>query len=217
MEENQPKSAEDALHKIKTFILKQIEEGADKETIKVRLMASGVREEVAVELIEQAHAQAPPAPVDEEFKASSLVPAMIGGGLAAVAGGLIWGLIAVTTGYEIGWIAWGVGVLAGTGVVMFAGGRKGLPLQLIAVASAVLGVLIGKYFTFYSALKEYAAEEFGVEVVAQMSMLSPGVAQIFVESMGAMMSGFDALWVLLAVGTAWGIPKAKGLQPAEAT
>ncbi|UCC83717.1 MAG: hypothetical protein JSW46_01940 [Gemmatimonadota bacterium] len=216
MEENTPKSAEDALHKIRTFILKQMQEGADKETIKIRLMASGVREEVAVELIEQAYVQSPPAPPDEEFKAGSLLPAMIGGGLAAVAGGLIWGLIAVTTGYEIGWIAWGVGVLAGTGVVMFAGGRKGLPLQLIAVTSAVLGVLIGKYFTFYSALKEYAAEEFGAEVVAQMSMLSPGVAQIFVESMGAMMSGFDALWVILAVGTAWGIPKAKALQPAEA-
>jgi hypothetical protein len=216
MEENQPKTAGDALHKIKTFILKQMQEGADKETIKVRLMASGIGEEVAGELVERTFAESGPPAVDEEFKTSSLLPAMIGGGLAAVAGGLIWGLIAVTTGYEIGWIAWGVGVLAGAGVVMFAGGRKGLPLQLIAVTSAVLGILIGKYFTFYSALKEYAAEEFGAEVVAQMSMLSPGVAQIFVESMGAMMSGFDALWVILAVGTAWGIPKAKGLQPTEA-
>ncbi len=77
MEENQPKSAEDALHKIRTFILKQMQEGADKETIKVRLMASGVREEVAVELIEQAHAEAPAAAaVDETFKTSSLLPAM---------------------------------------------------------------------------------------------------------------------------------------------
>jgi hypothetical protein len=99
---------------------------------------------------------------------------------------------------------------------MFARGRKGLPLQLVAVVSAALGIFIGKYFTFYSALKAYAAEEFGAEVVAQMSMLSPGVIQIFAESLGAMVSGFDALWVVLAVVTAWGIPKTKKLQEAVA-
>ena len=53
---------------------------------------------------------------------------------------------------------------------------------------------------------EEKAEE--AEAVAQMSMLSPGTIQIFGESLSAMVSGFDALWIILAVGTAWGIPKA---------
>jgi hypothetical protein len=152
----------------------------------------------------------------EAFSGGSLLPAIIGGGLAAVAGGLIWGLIANTTGYEIGWVAWGVGLLAGWGVLTFAGGRKGLPLQLVAVTAAALGIFIGKYITFYAALTEYVAAEYGAEAVAQMSVLSPGVVLVFGESIGAMMSGFDALWILLAVGTAWGIPKVSVPEEAEA-
>jgi hypothetical protein len=207
MEENRPKSPADALYKIKTFVLKQMQEGADRETVKLRLMASGLREEVAGQLVEEAYAGSAEVAAAENFDTSSLLRAVVGGGLAAVAGGLIWGLIAETTGYEIGWIAWGIGVMAGAGVVMFAGGRKGLPLQLIAVSAAALGVFIGKYFTFYSTLKESAAEEFGAEVANQMSMLSPGVVQVFGDSLGAMVSGFDALWLILAVGSAWGIPR----------
>ncbi|UCC71566.1 MAG: hypothetical protein JSV86_14410 [Gemmatimonadota bacterium] len=209
MEANRPNSAEQAVQRMTSFIIDQIKTGADRETIRVRLMASGVREEVANEMVEQVFSQTTEIAEVEECTGGSLLPAIVGGGLAAVAGGLIWGLIAVTTGYEIGWIAWGVGLLAGWGVLMFARGRKGLPLQLVAVTSAALGIFIGKYFTFYSALKMYVAEEYGAEAVTQMSMLSPGVVQIFGESVGAMMSGFDALWIILAVGTAWGVPKAK--------
>jgi len=209
MEESRPKSTEDTLDRIRTFILKRMREGADRETIKLKLTERGTREEIADELVEREFAQAAQLAADvPPVTPGSLFPAIVGGGLAAAAGGIIWGLIAVTTGYEIGWIAWGVGLLAGTGVVMFAGGRKGLPLQLVAVFAAALGILIGKYFTFYSALKEYAAAELGAEVVSELSMLSPGVIQIFGQSLGAMVSGFDALWLVLAVGTAWGIPRA---------
>lgn len=213
MEENQQKSAEDAVQRITSFILEQIKSGTDKETCKTRLIASGVREEIAGELVEQVYSQATHLAAEEEFTGGSLLPAILGGGLAAVAGGLIWGLITITTGYEIGWVAWGVGLLAGWGVVMFARGRKGMPLQIVAVGAAILGVVIGKYITFYAVLKEYVAEEYGVEAVAQMSMLSLGVIQFFGSSIGAMLSGFDLLWVILAVGTAWGIPKAKVPKP----
>jgi hypothetical protein len=211
MEDSHPKSAEDTLDRIRTFVLKQMRDGVDRETVKLKLMERGTREEIANELVEQAFAESAQLAADmPPVTPGSLLPAIVGGGLAAAAGGLIWGLIAVTTGYEIGWIAWCVGMLAGTGVVMFAGGRKGLPLQLVAVFAAALGILVGKYFTFYSALKEYAAAELGAEVVSGMSMLSPGVIQIFGQSLGAMVSGYDALWLVLAVGTAWGIPRAVG-------
>jgi hypothetical protein len=36
---------------------------------------------------------------------------MLGGGLAAAAGGGIWGLIVIATGYVIGIMAWGIGLL----------------------------------------------------------------------------------------------------------
>ncbi|MEE9246012.1 MAG: hypothetical protein V3U63_07400, partial [Gemmatimonadota bacterium] len=84
---------------------------------------------------------------------------------------------------------------------------RGTPLQLVAVASAVLGILIGKYFTFFQALKEWVAEEQGAEVAAELTMISVSGFQFFLGNIGVMLSGFDAIWVLLAVGTAWGIPK----------
>ena len=50
-------------------------------------------------------------------------------------------------------------------------------------------------------------EEQGAEVAAELTMISVSGFQFFLGNIGVMLSGFDAIWVLLAVGTAWGIPK----------
>jgi hypothetical protein len=209
----QANAGAEALEKLTAFVTEQAQSGADKGTIKTRLMAGGIQEEIATELVERVFADVV---VEEEFSLGSLLPAMVGGVIGAVIGGVVWGLIATATGYEIGWIAWGVGWLAGVGVVLFAGGRRGRPLQLVAVAAAVLGLLIGKYFTFVAALKQYLGEELGVEAVAEMSMFSVGVIQMFGASLTVMVNGFDLLWIFLAVATAWGIPKVRELQPETA-
>lgn len=215
MAELQPTSGQDALEELTAFVIAQKQAGTDRETARIRLMAAGIREEIASELVEEIYGAASAAQA-KTLASSSIVPAIIGGILAAIAGGLIWGLIVNTTGYEIGWAAWGIGLLAGYGVVMFAKGRKGLPLQLVAALAAVLGIVIGKYLTFFYALKEYVAEEHGLEATAELSMLSAGVIQFFTDSLGALVTGFDALWMILAVGTAWGIAKASGPKLTEA-
>jgi hypothetical protein len=61
----------------------------------------------------------------------SLTPAMLGGGLAAAAGGGIWGLIVIATGYVIGIMAWGIGLLAGCAVVFFHVVKKGHHFRLL--------------------------------------------------------------------------------------
>lgn len=48
-------------------------------------------------------------------------------------------------------------------------------------------------------------------------MFSLSTVQFFGESAGAFFSGFDALWIILAVGTAWGIPRLQGAEPEVAT
>lgn len=60
-------------------------------------------------------------------------------------GGLVWGFILILTDYEVGFVAWGIGFLAGFLVVRFAGGRKGAPLQAIAIVSSLVGIMLGKY------------------------------------------------------------------------
>lgn len=204
-----PEAGKEALVRLNAFVVEQIQAGADRETVKMRLMAGGLQPEIAAEIVERVFAETV---VEGEFTFASLVPAMAGGALGALIGGLIWGMIALGTGYEIGWIAWGIGWLTGVGVVTFARGRRGRPLQLVAVASAVLGIMIGKYFAFFGLLKEYVGQELGAEAVAELSMFSPGAIQLFGMSLTGMVSGFDLLWIFLAVGTAWGIPKVKAME-----
>lgn len=71
--------------------------------------------------------------------------AIAGGVIAGAIGAAVWAVIARVTGMEIGWIAWGVGLLVGLGVVM---GNKGEGSPVVGVAAAViaaLAVVAGKY------------------------------------------------------------------------
>ena len=144
---------------------------------------------------------------DDEMTLDTLIPVVIGGGLAAVVGGAVWGLIVKVTGYEIGYVAWAVGVAAGFGVLLFARGRRGLALQVIAVLASILGILIGKYFAFFEVLKQVATKDYGAELAAHLSMLSGKTIVLFFSMIGSMSSPYDILWVILAVASAWRIPK----------
>ena len=74
---------------------------------------------------------------DEGSAAASLIPAIIGGLIGALIGGGIWAAIALITDYEVGYVAIGIGFLAGGGVVLL-GKRRGPPYQLIAVVMLFL-------------------------------------------------------------------------------
>src|SRR5438034_8501239 len=76
------------------------------------------------------------------------LPAVLAGLVAAIAGGIAWGLIVKWTDYEIGFAAWGLGFLVGMAVLVATRGSRGLPFQAIAIGCALLGILIGKYLAF---------------------------------------------------------------------
>jgi predicted Zn finger-like uncharacterized protein len=68
-------------------------------------------------------------------------------GLAALLGGFIWFLIAYNTGYEIGWIAWGVGLLAAGGMLL--GYRKrNARAGVVAAGMSALGIVAAKVMVF---------------------------------------------------------------------
>ncbi len=149
----------------------------------------------------------PKAPISSQ---PAILPAMLGAGLAAAAGGGLWGLVVILTGYVIGYMALGIGLLSGFAVVLFSRGQRGLPLQVIAVAGSLLGIVIGKYTTFFHFLKKAVANQHGEAVAAKVSLFSEKTVQVFALNIGSMLSAFDILWVFLAVITAWRIPKALG-------
>jgi hypothetical protein len=143
--------------------------------------------------------------VSEERSAASLfVPAILSGLAAAIVGGVVWGLIVKWTDYEIGFAAWGIGFLAGVAVLAATRGARGLPFQAIAIVSALVGILIGKYLSFVWVLQEAA------EGVVDISVFSSDTVDVFLEELDLVFDWIDLLWVGLAVFTAW-----RTLQPEE--
>lgn len=135
----------------------------------------------------------------------------LGGALgAAIIGGVFWGLIVIFLNLEIGYAAVGIGVLAGYGVVLTSGKKRGLILQIMACAASVFGIVLGKYIAFQHIIKQVAAEKDAGEWLSQVSMPS-----LFFETASDWFSGFDILWVVLAVVAAYKIPAMVKLKVSE--
>ena len=77
-----------------------------------------------------------------EQTAIALPLALAAGG--ALIGALLWAGIAYATGYEIGYVAWAIGGLAGGGMVL--GGGRGVAHAALAAGLALGGIAFGKYF-----------------------------------------------------------------------
>ena len=150
-----------------------------------------------------------PSPVTEA--SGSLLPAIAAGLVAAIAGGIVWGLIVKISDYEVGFVAWGIGFIAGTAVVLATRGAKGPRLQAIAVVASLLGILLGKYLSYAFVVQEQV-KSFGESI----GLLSGDMFSFFREDLDAVFSLFDLLWVGLAVFTAWRIPQVDEPEPEAA-
>jgi hypothetical protein len=131
----------------------------------------------------------------------TLVKAVLAAVMAAVVGGVIWGLIVKWSDYEVGFVAWGIGFVAGMAVLLATGGRRGLPLQVIAIVAALFGILIGKYLSYAWVLQEVVEEQLGGAI--EVPIFSRDTVDSFREDLSSVFSWIDLLWVGLAVVTAW--------------
>jgi len=129
--------------------------------------------------------------------------AVAAGAGAALAGGIAWALIVIATQYAIGYMATAVGLLAGFGVHFSARKRREtlserdwVRLQIIAVGSAIGGLLVGKYLIF-----AWEHGGFGPDV-SQSKMV-----KYFVQMLPETLTPFDAIWGALAVYAAWKITR----------
>jgi hypothetical protein len=141
--------------------------------------------------------------VVREDVTAHLVPAALAGLVAAVAGGIVWGLIVRWTDYEIGFAAWGIGLLVGTAVLFGARGARGVQLSVLAVVLALIGILIGKYLAFVWVLRDAANE---ANVSLNTPIFSGDTWNQFMDAKSDVWSFFDLLWIGLAVVTAFRIP-----------
>jgi hypothetical protein len=190
------------------FVTEQMRAGADQESIASMLQERGVNRMQARNLVDAVYPELARLAQAVRYSPSALVPAIAGGILAALVGGFVWGLIVIVTDYEVGFVAWGIGFLAGIAVVRFAGGRKGVPLQVVAVVSSLLGIVVGKYISFAYFFKKAVEDRFGVE----LSYFDSTIFTTFRENLGDVFGGFDLLWAALAIFTAWRLARPSGFR-----
>lgn len=214
MDKEKTKAQEEARKKLTAFVIDQMKKGASKEAIVAKITEAGIESSQAAALVNAIEIQAQAASEEEELSAGSIVGALAGGLVAAVGGGIAWGLIVKATGYEIGYMATGIGLLTGFAVVFFSG-KKGQVLQLIAVLSALIGIGMGKYTAFYYVLNEFVTIEYGEAAAGLVNIFSSEVFTLFFQSLTEMASFYDVLWILLAIVAAWRIPRGLGIRQAN--
>lgn len=148
----------------------------------------------------ESHREEPPAEIDpamlsaalEKLRAEQNLSAGLGAAVvAAVVGAAIWALITVTTEYQIGWMAVGVGFLVGA-ANRWAGKGIDKVFAVVGAGSALFGCMLGNLFTVLHFVGE--AQDLGV--VQVLTMIDPGAIP---DLMIATFSPMDLLFYGIAV------------------
>jgi len=187
------------------YVIQQFKQGVPPDVLTAQLTQNGLEPETARAFVASIHAELLKETEKEQLTTSTLLVALAAAVVAALLGGAIWGGIVLLTEYEVGFMATGIGLLSGYAVTFFTE-KKGPPLQAIAVFSALGGILVGKYFTFFLTLKDFVKAEYGAAAASQLGILSGDVVRIFLEAIGDLFSPYDLLWIVLAFVAAWGDP-----------
>jgi hypothetical protein len=118
----------------------------------------------------------------------------IAAGIAAMlVGAVLWAVITVTTEFQIGFMAIGVGVLVGFAIRRFGGGRT-MAFALAGAVLALLGCVLGNLFSVIGFLSKQEGMALGE--VAGFVLGNPSMAVMFMrESFSAM----DVLFYAIAV------------------
>src|SRR5699024_1040664 len=116
--------------------------------------------------------------------------------IAAIVGAVVWALIAILFKYEVGIIAWALGGLSGYAVGTIAKQNVKTIHQLLAVISALLAIVIGKYAAF--------AYSFNGKTIG--GIFDFDMIPVFQKNLSLFFGGFDIIFIVLAVVTAWQVP-----------
>ena len=184
---------------------KEFSSGKSKEQVVKKLTDLGVTPFDASTFADKVKAEVDKIKENEKPAMTAYIPAVLGALAAAVIGGLIWGLIAVATNTEIGYIALGIGFICAYGAILLSGNKRGLPLQIIASVMSVFGILIGKYYYYIDAVKKYAVQQFGPGSGEKINAFMPSLVSAFFQDMKP--GFYDLLWVVLALSIAWTMPQ----------
>jgi uncharacterized membrane protein YsdA (DUF1294 family) len=116
---------------------------------------------------------------------------IIGGFLGAAIGAVLWAVVTVVTEYQIGYMALGVGFLAGFGVRLLGKGIDA-KFQYVGAALALMGCLAGNLMVIII----FGSLETGISITTILSRLTPAV---IVDLYTATFNVMDLLFYGLAI------------------
>jgi hypothetical protein len=135
--------------------------------------------------------------MDTANSAGSQSKAIVGGLVAALVGAVIWAVVTVTTEYQIGFMAVGIGFLVGYAVRALGKGST-QPFRIIGVLCALFGCLLGNLLSACAFLAK--AEDVPVMSAVRAVLADPGVAASLMQ---ATFSAMDLLFYAIAVYEAY--------------
>lgn len=122
--------------------------------------------------------------------AESLPVGVLCGAVACVVGAVAWGLISVSTGYQMGYMAIGVGFLVGLAMRVGKGVRP--IFGIIGAALALLSCMLGDFFFIIGR----AAQEYELSYLETLTSVPYAeVASIMVENVASMTALFYGIAV----------------------
>ena len=130
--------------------------------------------------------------LEQQLSAEQNLPlAILGGGVAALASAGIWAGITASTGYQIGFMAIGVGFVVGFAVRALGKGISS-PFGVIGAISSLVGCALGNLF----AVTQIVAGNEGVPFIEALPQLTLPMAQ---ELMVAFFTPMDLLFYAIAI------------------
>ena len=136
-------------------------------------------------------------------KGKVLMPA-VAALLAAIVGAVVWALIIVLAEYELGIIAWGIGLLTAFAVSFFS--PRITPVQqIIAVIASLIGIALGKFLAYSYIINDGLDGLFSSESIT-----------VITDNIIELSAPMDILFIVLAVVTAWQLPARLSKRKAEA-
>jgi hypothetical protein len=134
---------------------------------------------------------------------SPILRASTGAVLGGVLSASVWAAVSAFLGMEIGILATLTGICTGVGVAVVSRGERGTPFRVIAVLGSLLGILLGKYASYWFVLRRSVLEQYGPGALKATAPWAPEFVSSFVENWQASFGGFDLVWIGLAVVAAW--------------
>jgi Ca2+/H+ antiporter len=133
---------------------------------------------------------------------------LLGMGAAFIAG-ILWFAISVVTGYQIGYVAIGVGFLIGYAVLFGSGKKRGMPLQIMSAAMTLVTLFASQYFITLFYIRKYLLENKAQfpDYTGQWFLVNPFSPDII----ASMISPIGLLIWAVGIYFAYSLPKSRSI------